>query len=115
MKASAIFVHKQDPRHVLEVAGLGYFVVKTKHYSDIAPTDSISGDMTKQGVCWLLNLTRSTLVDIKLLSRHAIVEDAITAASTSDFDGNDMLRTAPNLMEPTKNTAERFRQFSASK
>lgn len=97
MKANAIYAHKRDPRHVLEVVGLGYFVVKTKHYSDISPADTVSGDLTKQGVYWLLNLTSSTLVDIQLLSRHAIAQDAITAASTSDFDENDMLRSALSL------------------
>ncbi|MGR8949714.1 MAG: hypothetical protein ACU84Q_16855 [Gammaproteobacteria bacterium] len=84
MKANAIYINKCDPRRVLEVADLGYFVVKTKHFSDIALADIISGDLTKRGVCWLLNLTRSTLVDIELLSRHALARDAIAAASTSD-------------------------------
>jgi hypothetical protein len=88
MKANVIFTSKHDPRHVLKVVGSGYFVVRSKYHTDIAPADEISGDLILRDVKWLLNITRGTLVDVEVLGRHSTVEDAIKAAAGGIFGSN---------------------------
>ena len=79
MKANVVFIHQRDARAVLRVNNNDYFVVIGKHSTDMAHADDISGDLTMRDVKWLFNLTRGTLIDVKVLGRYATMQSAIQA------------------------------------
>lgn len=85
MKANVVFKHQQDARAVLRVDDDDYFVVISSYHADMALADDISGDLTMRDVKWLFNLTRSTLIDVKVLGRYATMQSAIqtTALATA--------------------------------
>lgn len=91
MKANAIFIHKNQSRHVLEVDGDTYFVIQSRKRAGIAPADIISGDLTLHDVKWVLNITRGILVDIEVLGRHATAQEAIVAATFVEDKQTDFI------------------------
>lgn len=78
MRAHVVYVSPQQPRVVIQAAGR-YVVVESQSQAAIADTDEISGDLTLHNVKWLLNLTRSSLVNIKVLGRYSALEAALEA------------------------------------
>ena len=83
MKAHVVFKHDEHPRAVLRVGDGEYFVVTSEHYVDMAHSDAIRGDLTLVDVKWLLNLTRSTLINIRVLGRYVTMNSAIEASSSA--------------------------------
>lgn len=83
MQADVVFKHEQDPCVVLRVARDDYFVVTSNYYVDMTYQDDISGDLSLEGIKWVLNLTRSSLVDVKVMGRYATMRAAIQATSIS--------------------------------
>jgi hypothetical protein len=79
MKANVVFILRGDPRAVLRVNDNDYFVVMSKYYADMAHADDISGDLPMRDVKWLFNVTRGTLIDVKVLGRYATMQSAIQA------------------------------------
>ncbi len=82
MKASVVFKHGEHPCAVLRSRDDEFFVVTSEHYVDMAHSDAISGDLTLADVKWLLNLTRGTLINIRVLGRYVTINSAIEASST---------------------------------
>jgi len=79
MKAHVVFINKYQPRIVMQAAD-SYVVVQSRSRAAIGPTDEISGDLTLHNVKWLLNLTRSMLINIKVLGRFSSLDTALEAA-----------------------------------
>lgn len=83
MKANVVFKHRDQPRAVLQVGDDDYYVVTSDNYVDMARADDIRGDLTLVNVKWLLNLTRGTLINIKVLGRYVTVHSAIQASAAA--------------------------------
>lgn len=81
MKAHVVFNHQRDPLAVLRVNENDYFVVMSKYSTDMAHADDISGDLTMRDVKWLFNVTRGTLIDVKVLGRYATMRSAVQATA----------------------------------
>ena len=79
MKVHVVHIHPQQPRIVLQT-GDRYVLVESQSRAAICDTDEISGDLSLPNVKWLLNLTRSSLVNIKVLGRYLALEAAQEAA-----------------------------------
>jgi hypothetical protein len=81
MKANVVLKHRNHPRAVLRVEDDDYFVVTRDHYVDMDQSDDIQGGLALVDVKWLLNLTRETLVNIKVLGRYVTMQSAIQAST----------------------------------
>jgi hypothetical protein len=79
MKAQVVFVHQQQWVATLQVGSDDYYVVQSKSHAAMARADEISGDLALRDVKWLLNITRSKLIDIKVLGRYGTLRSAIAA------------------------------------
>jgi hypothetical protein len=81
MKANAVFIHQQYPRAALQVGDDEFFAVQTKRRKDIALEDDISGDLAMSEGKRLFNLSRGTLIHVKILGRFPTLAAAIEAMS----------------------------------
>jgi hypothetical protein len=79
MKAQVVFVHQQQCLATLQVGSDDYYVVQSKSHAAMARADEISGDLALRDVKWLLNITRSKLIGIKVLGRYGTLRSAIAA------------------------------------
>jgi hypothetical protein len=79
MKANAVFIHKQYPRAALQVAHDQFFAIETRRRHDLALTDEVTGDLLLEQVKWMFNVTRSTLIQIKVLGRYSSLPAAVGA------------------------------------
>ena len=79
MKAHVVYINAHQPRIVMQT-GDSYVVVQSRSRMAIGASDDISGDLTLHNVKWLLNLTRSTLVKIRILGRYSALDAALEAA-----------------------------------
>jgi hypothetical protein len=81
MKASAAFVHQNYPRVALKVADNDFFVIETARHTDVGIADHITGDLAMTTTKWCFNVTRGSLVPVKVLGRFATLPLAIRAMS----------------------------------
>lgn len=92
MKADVVYKHRDHPHAVLRVGDEDYFVVRSERYVDIAHADDMRGDLTLVDVKWLLNLTRGTLVNIRVLGRYVSLDAAMQASTVVALAGDGMDR-----------------------
>lgn len=85
MKADAVFIHQRFPRVALQVAGNDFFAIQTKYRNDIGIADQITGDLAMHKVKYFFNITRGTLIQVKVLGRFATLNSAIGATSTQVY------------------------------
>lgn len=81
MKANAVFIHQQYPRAALQAGDDEFIAVQTKRRKDIALEDDISGDLAVSDVKPLFNISRGTLIHVKILGRFPTLAAAIDAIS----------------------------------
>ncbi len=79
MKANAVFIHQQYPRAALQVAHDEFFAIETRCKHDLALTDEVAGDLRLEKVKWIFNLTRCTLIEIKVLGHYVTLPAAVGA------------------------------------
>jgi hypothetical protein len=79
MKANAVFIHQQYPRAALQVAHNQFFAIETRRKHDLALTEEVTGDLLLEQVKWLFNVTRGTLIEVKVLGRYATLPAAVGA------------------------------------
>ena len=88
MKANVVFIHRQHPRAALQVGQSEFFAVQTKRRKDIALEDQISGNFVISDGKPLFNLSRGTLIHVRILGRFPTLAAAIEAISV--MAGNDI-------------------------
>jgi hypothetical protein len=81
MKAEAVFVHKRYPRAALRVAHNDFFAVQTARPHDLRIDEQITGDLSKGKAKWFFNVSRGTLINVKVLGRFPTLESAIGATA----------------------------------
>ena len=81
MKANAVFIHQQYRRAALQVGDDEFFAVQTRRRKDIALEDDISGDLVISEGKRLFNISRGTLIQVKILGRYPTLAAAIEAMS----------------------------------
>lgn len=81
MKANTVFVHERFPSAALQTSFNDFFAIQTKFHEDIEVADEVTGHLALNKVKWFFNVTRGTLIQIKVLGRFQNLHSAIGAAS----------------------------------
>ena len=79
MKANTVFVHDQNSRAALQAGAHEFFAIQTRRRHDVALDDEVTGDLLRNHVKWFFNVTRGTLITIKVLGSYASLRAAIAA------------------------------------
>ena len=79
MKANAVFINQRHSRAALQVAHNQFMAIETKHSGEIRIQDQISGDLVMDKINWCFNISRDTLVHIRVLGQFRTLRAAIDA------------------------------------
>ena len=99
MQVHAVFVHRWQPRTVLQAAPGDYYTVQTPSRYDIRLADELSGELSRVNVRWLLNENRQTVICIEVIGRYPSIESAIDATQSPYFISRG--QRAPHLERAT--------------
>ncbi len=69
----------QQPRAALQTTPTDFFAVQTRSRNDVGMADELTGDLTMSKVKWFFNVTRGTLIEMKVIGRYPTLTSAIDA------------------------------------
>lgn len=82
MKANTVFVHRHLPHAVVKGDAAAYFRISTGRRGDLGLDDEMTGDLGTNRGKWCFNITRSTLIHVRVLSQHSSLRAAVLATTT---------------------------------
>lgn len=85
MEAHAVYIHRWQPRSVLEGPLGEFYAVQTPSRWDIRLQDRLSGELAMESVSRLLNLNRQVVVCVDVLGCYATKASAIDATMAPYF------------------------------
>ena len=90
----AVYIHRWQPRAVLEGEPGDYFTVQTPSRYDIRLADCLAGDLIRKDLRWLLNVNRQAVVCVDVIRRFPSIESAIDATTAPYFTRSPQRATA---------------------
>lgn len=103
MNANAVYIQQKYPRAALQVAGDEFFAAQSERRKDIELEDNISGDLAMSDGKRLLNISKGTLIQVRVLGRFPTLESTIEAISAL----SSKVDTEPRMDDPRRNYIRR--------